>query len=81
MLVMCNCVLNINLHICASFIIMQDQHLEGWLLQVQINSKRNIMYTFNKSFKISPGKTLTVSLYFSVYIVDVILCISLNGNL
>ncbi|XP_030286833.1 lamin-B1-like [Sparus aurata] len=38
----------------------EDQHLEGWMLHVQINSKRNIMYTFGKSFKISPGKTLTL---------------------
>lgn len=28
-----------------------------------------------KSFKISPGKTLTVSLYFSIYVIDVTLLV------
>ncbi|XP_073330575.1 uncharacterized protein [Pagrus major] len=37
----------------------EDQHLEGWMLQVLVNNK-NIMYTFEKSFKISPGKILTL---------------------
>ncbi|XP_038587691.1 butyrophilin-like protein 9 isoform X2 [Micropterus salmoides] len=38
----------------------EDQELGGWMLKVQINNKEPILYTFEKSFKLSPGKPLTM---------------------
>ncbi|XP_038587688.1 lamin-A-like [Micropterus salmoides] len=38
----------------------EDQELGGWTLKVQTNNKEPISYTFEKSFKLSPGKHLTM---------------------
>ncbi|XP_045919975.1 lamin-A-like [Micropterus dolomieu] len=38
----------------------EDQELGGWTLKVQVNDKEPISYTFEKSFKLSPGKPLTM---------------------
>ncbi|XP_045898138.1 lamin-B1-like [Micropterus dolomieu] len=46
--------------ICLKNTSRKDQELGGWTLKVQITDKEPISYTFEKSFKLSPGKTLTV---------------------
>ncbi|XP_027143403.1 lamin-B1 [Larimichthys crocea] len=39
---------------------MKFQSMKGWELHIQVNNRKPIMHTFNSSFRLSPGNTVTI---------------------